>query len=137
MIVVWSVSGSPRSNEKDQWDIIYFSNSNYEGDSETWHSVSGFLLYISGVLMSWWSKSQWSMTLSSSEAKMEALLEAVKEIMFIIQILQSGTFSVIFLVTVRVHNLGATFIAVNITASCYTKHLDISCKMWISMWRVT
>ena len=45
-----------------------FSNSVYVGDPVSRKSISGFILYVLGVLISWQSKGQKSVTLSSSEA---------------------------------------------------------------------
>ena len=52
-------------------------------------SMSGFILYVLGVPVSWQSKSQKSVSLSSSEVEYIALSEAVKEVMFVIQILRA------------------------------------------------
>ena len=54
------------------------------------------------------------MTLSSSEAEWVALSEAVKEVIFVTQLLGSMKISVKLLVMVRVDNGGAIFMASNI-----------------------
>ena len=46
-------------------------------------SVSGFVLYVLGVPVSWRLKTQMSMTLISSKAEWVALSEGVKEIFVI------------------------------------------------------
>ena len=65
-----------------------FSN-NYVGDPVSRRSISGFILYILGVMVSWHFKSQRSVSLSSSEMECVALSEAVKEVRFVIQLLGS------------------------------------------------
>ena len=50
-------------------------------------SVSGFIIYVLGVHMLLQSKAQRSITLSSSEEEWVALLETVKEVMFVIKLL--------------------------------------------------
>ena len=52
-------------------------------------SISGFILYALDVLVSWQLKSQKSMSFSSSEADYTTLSKAVKEVMFVIQLLVS------------------------------------------------
>jgi len=61
-----------------------FSNSDYAGDSDTQVSVTGYCIFLLGVLIIWKSKSQKSVTLLLSEAEFVALLEAIKEIKFIV-----------------------------------------------------
>ena len=63
------------------------------------------------------------MTLSSSEVKWLAISEAVKELIFVIQLLGSMKISVMFPVMVRGDNVGTIFVAM----SC-TKHLNIRYK---------
>ena len=76
----------PNGNEKEPWDIVCFCESNYVGDLVMIKSISGFLLYILCVLVSWRSKAQRSIILSSSETNWVALLQDVQEVMFVIQL---------------------------------------------------
>jgi hypothetical protein len=70
-----------------------------------------------------------SVTLSSSEAEWVALLEAVKEIMFVLlQLLENMKIKVKLPVTVRVDIVGAIFMSKNISTSNRTKHVDIPTK---------
>ena len=68
-------------------------------------SVSGFILDVLGIQVSLQTKDQKSATLSSKEAEWETFSVAVKKVMFVIQLLAM----------VRVNNLGASFIAHNVT----------------------
>ena len=68
-------------------------------------------------------KSQKRVSLSSSEAECVALSEAVKEVMFVVQLLRSMKISVKYPVTVRVD-----FIASNITTMSCTKYVNINFK---------
>ena len=67
-------------------------------------------------------------SLFSSEAEYIALSEAVKEVMFLVQLLGSMEIVVKCPVTVIVGNVGAIFMASNITTTCHTKHVDIRYK---------
>ena len=58
----------PMGNSNEPWEIICFSNSDYIGVSVSRQSVSGFILYVLGVPVSWQSQSQKSVSLSSSES---------------------------------------------------------------------
>ena len=51
--------------------------------------MSGFIFYVLGGPVSWQPKLQKSVSLSSSEAEYIALSEAVKEVMFVVQLLET------------------------------------------------
>ena len=57
-----------------------------------------------------------------------AISEAVKEVMFVVQLLGSMKIVIKYPVTVRVDNVGAIFMASNITTMCCTMHVDIRYK---------
>ena len=107
------------------WTLVAFSDSDYAGDSETRVSIAGFILYLMGVPISWKSKGQKGVTLSSSEAEFVALSEAAKEIKFVFQVLQSMGVKVTLPIVVRVDNVGAIFIGTNVTVSQRSKHIDV------------
>ncbi len=118
----------PISGDNGPWDLVCYSDSDYAGDPDSRRSVSGFILYVKGVPISWRSKAQRSVTLSSSEAEWVALSEAIKEIMFVLQLLENMKIKVKLPVTVRVDNVGAIFMSKNISTSNRTKHVDIRTK---------
>ena len=68
--------------------IICFSYSDYAGDTVSSKSISSFILYVIGIPASWQSKLWKSASLSNSEAEHVALSEAVKEVIFMIQLLE-------------------------------------------------
>ena len=74
------------------------------------------------------SKSQQSVTLSSTEAEWMALSEAVKDILFLKYPCESMGIRVKRPITVRVDNMGAVFMSNNVTTSQRTKHIDIRSK---------
>ena len=78
-----------------------------------------------GVPLTWKSKSQRSVTLSSSEAEYVALSEATKEIKFVYQLLQSIGIDIELPITVKVENIGAIFMSKNMSTSGQTKHVDV------------
>ena len=63
--------------------------------------------------------------LSITEAKFVALSKAVREIKFIIQVLHSIGVQVKTPVIVCMDNVGAIFMAENVTTSQRTKHIDV------------
>ena len=107
------------------WTMIMWSDSDWGGDKDNRLSVSGMALFVCGVLVAWRSKQQKSVALSSSEAELVAASEAVKEIVFVMQVLNSIGIPVETPVIVRVDNMGAIFMAENASSSVRTRHIDI------------
>ena len=110
------------------WVLVLYCDSDYAGDPDSRKSVSGYILFVRGVPVAWRSKAQRSVTLSSSEAEWISLSEAVKEIMFVLQLLGAMKIKVQLPVTVLVDNVGAIFMSSNVTTSSRTKHVDIRTK---------
>ena len=54
--------------------------------------------------------------------------ETVKEFMFVLQLLESMKSQVKLPITVRVDNVGAIFMANNVSTTSHTKHTDIHTK---------
>ena len=109
----------------DSWSVTVFSDSDYAGDAKMRVSVTGFCIFLLGVPISWQSKGQRSVTLSSSEAEYVALSEAAKEVKFVAQVMMSMGIPVKSPIIVRVDNVGAIFMSENVTTSPRTKHVDI------------
>ena len=107
------------------WEVVLYSDSDWAGDKDTRISVTGFVIFLLGVPICWKSKAQRSATLSSREAELVALSEAAKEIKFVTQVLTSMGITVKLPVTCRVDNVGAIFMAENVTTSSRTKHIDM------------
>ena len=66
--------------------------------------------------------------LSSCQAEWISLSEAVKDIIFLLQVCKSMNIQVQLPVIVRVDNIGAIFLSENVTTSQNTKHVDIRSK---------
>ena len=79
----------PTLIKNEPWKISVFTDSDYAGDPVTRRSVSGYVIYVHNVPICWRSKAQRSVTLSSTEAEWVALSEAVKEVIFLIQLCNS------------------------------------------------
>ena len=109
----------------DLWDIMVYTDSDYAGDRDTRVSVTGYIMYVRGVPVCWKSKGQRSVTLSSTEAEFVALSEAVKEIKFVVQVMESVGMEVRLPIIVRVDNVGAIHLSNNLSTSQRTKHIDV------------
>ena len=117
--------------ENEMWNLEAFSDSDWAGDKQSRISICGYILYFCGVAIAWKSKGMKHVTLSSSEAELVALSECVKDVKFVMKILEDLGIKVPCPVTVRVDNVGAIFLAENATTSQRTRHIDIRYK-WVS-----
>ncbi|XP_037826813.1 secreted RxLR effector protein 161-like [Lucilia sericata] len=64
-----------------------YSDSDYAGDTETRHSTSGYVLMLSGGTISWSSRKQQTIALSTTEAEYIAACESVKELIWVQRLL--------------------------------------------------
>lgn len=93
-----------------KWMIKGYCDSDYAGDKDSRISVTGFVIYVCGIPISWRSKAQKSVTLSSSEAEYVAISEVCAEILFIKQVLEFLNVFVTLPIEVMVYNIGAIFL---------------------------
>ena len=73
-----------------------------------------------------------SVVLSTKEAEYMSLSEVVKELKFIVQLLQTMNIEVDLPITVYVDNVGAIWLSNNRTTRDRTKHIDIRTRVWKS-----
>jgi hypothetical protein len=111
--------------EETVWEMIAYCDSDYAGDKDGRKSVTGFVIYILGCLISWKSRSQKSVTLSSTEAEYVSISELCAEIMFLKQILEFLGIKVKLPIIVRVDNVGAIYLAQNAVSGPRMKHVDV------------
>jgi hypothetical protein len=117
-----------KENQRDEiahpHHFIIYSDSNWGGDKEDRKSVSGWISMYNGRPISWQSKKQSTVALSSTEAEFYALSEAVKEALFIRQWMKNY-FGHEIQIEIRGDNMGSLFIADHTTSHNRTKHIDI------------
>ena len=111
--------------EMIKWALKALSDSDFASDKETRISVYGYIIYFCGIPIAWRSKGMKSVVLSTTEAEYMALSEVVKELKFIVQLLQTMNIEVKLPITVFVDNVGAIWLSNNRTTSDRTKHNDI------------
>ena len=108
-----------------KWALKALSDSDFPSDKETRISVFGYIIYVCGIPIAWRSKGMKSVVLSTTEAEYMALSEVVKELKFIVQLLQTMNLEMELLITVYVDNVGAIWLYNSRTTSDRTKHIDI------------
>ena len=75
-------------------ELVGHSDSTYGDDIDTRQSTSGYSFFLNKSLLSWASRKQDTVTLSTTEAEYVAICESAKEAMFLRQIFQEIGFSV-------------------------------------------
>ena len=119
----------PKMGEKlTEWELLLYTDSDWAGDKDTRKSVTGYGLMLMDCPVVWKSRQQDTIALSSSEAEINACSDAVKEIRFTVNVLESMGVKVKKPVTVRVDNVGAIYMAENAAVSQRTKHVDLRTK---------
>ncbi len=111
-------------NSKDD-DESGFSNSDWAGNPRDHHSISGFVFTMAGGAVSWSSKKQPSVALSSMEGKYMAMTHATKEAIWIQQFLHDIHFPLPNPTTLLVDNQGAIALTSNLTFHAWTKHIGV------------
>ena len=113
-----------QNENKINWDLMMYTDSDWAGDKENRRSVTGFIIYFMGAPIFWKSRLQKTVSLSSTEAEYYALSEAAKEVKFIIMLLQSIGIEPVLPIIINVDNVGAIFMAENMSATARTRHVD-------------
>ena len=113
------------SNEQvNNYKIIIYSDSNHAGDKCDRKSTSGWISTFNDHPICWQSKKQSTTALSSTEAELYGLCEAVKESLFLRQWFQYYT-GKIPEIEIRGDNQGSLFQADHTTNHNRTKHVDV------------
>ena len=108
-----------------KWVLKALSDSDFASNKETRISVYGYVIYFCGIPIAWRSKGMKSVVLSTTEAEYMALSEVVKELKFIVRLLQTMNIAVELPITVHVDNVGAICLSNNRNTGDRTKHIDI------------
>jgi hypothetical protein len=106
--------------------VVAFVDSDYASDRGDRKSISGYLVTIGGCLVSWQSKKQTGVTLSSTEVEFVAMSMAATEVKFIVSLLtEIGNRPPVLPSISKEDNTGAIFMAKNTAIGQRTKHVDI------------
>jgi hypothetical protein len=99
-------------------------DSNYATDKEDRRSVSGGIHTVGGTIINWMSKTQASVTLSSTEAEYASLASGATQVKFVQQLLQEIADCTTPGIILE-DNTGAIFLVKNQQVGSRTKHIDV------------
>jgi hypothetical protein len=102
-----------------------YCDADYGGDLIDRKSTTGYCTYLNDNLITWASKKQQTVALSSCESEYMAITEVAKEIMWMRHLLHELDIQVETPTTIYVDNQSAIRISENDSAHSRTKHIDI------------
>ena len=115
-----------RYQKLEDEELIGYTDADWAGDLDDRHSTTGNIFMMGGGPVSWLSKKQAIVALSTSEAEYVALSFATQEIVWLRKLLITDLKSTSQKPTVLMEdNQGAISIAKNPVAHARTKHIDI------------
>ena len=112
-----------RKSDKDE--VLGYSDADYAGDVDDRHSTTGNLFLMSRGPISWFSKKQPIVTLSTPEAEYVALSTATTEAVWIRKLLLDFGVSRSQATTIIEDNQGAICLAINPVTHSRSKHGDV------------
>jgi len=105
--------------------LIGYSDANWGNDVNTRRSTTGYIFYLSGGAISWSSKRQATVALSSTEAEYMALTQATKEAIWLRGLLAELNYTQERATTLFEDNQSAIALAKNPVHHARSKHIDI------------
>jgi hypothetical protein len=99
-------------------------DSNYATAKEDGRSISGGIHTLGGTIIHWMSKTQASVTLSSTEAEYASLASGATQVKFVQQLLEEITDCTTSGIILE-DNTGAIFLVKNQQVGSCTKHIDV------------
>jgi transposase InsO family protein len=105
-------------------EIVGFCDSDYAGDRVGWRSTSGYVFTLGGTAVSWRSRLQSIVALSTTEAELVAAVESAKEAVYLKELLNDLGFKQPS-VSIFCDNQSAIHLATNLAFSSRTKHINV------------
>ena len=106
-------------------NITAYCDADWGGDKSDRKSTTGYCVFVNDNLISWCTKKQQTVALSTAEAELMAMVEVAKEVEWLIQMLKEMKYNVNTPATIYSDNQSAVKIAHNDIDHDRTKHIDI------------
>ena len=109
----------------DRDHLSGFTDADWGGDSETRLSVTGYLFKLGHSPITWTSKSQASVSLSSTESEYRALMEGTREAIWLKRLLCEPQLTPRHRIPIHCDNLGSVKLSLNPIFHSRSKHFNI------------
>ena len=116
-----SIQYNGRSNS----GLIGYTDADWGADIDDRHSTSGYIFFMADGPVSWISRRQKTIALSSTEAEYMALSDAMKKVMWQRALTKELGYPIDQPTPIAADNQGSIFLAVNPVHDRRTKHIDI------------
>ena len=114
-------------NNKPDYSLQAYCDSDWAQCPCTRRSVSGFFIMLGGSPISWKSKKQPTVALSSAEAEYRSMRAVTAELSWLTRLLSELQVSSFQPIPVKCDNLAAIYIAKNPVFHERTKHIELDC----------
>ena len=112
-------------NSRKSSDIIkVYVDSDWDTDVDSRRSISGWIFFINGCVLTWGSRGQRAVTLNSTTSEYVVLTEVCKDLFYVNMVDSVLRFKIILPIRVYCDNMGALFLSKNYDGK-RTKYLDI------------
>ncbi|XP_048236301.1 secreted RxLR effector protein 161-like [Ricinus communis] len=105
--------------------LVGYCDANYAGDHDTRHSTTGYVFMLGYGAISWCSKRQPTMSLSTTEAEYRAAAMAAQESTWLVLLLKDLHQSIAYDIHLYCDNLSAIRLAENSVFNVRTKHVEV------------
>lgn len=105
--------------------LYVYCDSDYAGCTDTRRSTSGCICFLNGGPISWWSRRQPIVALSSTEAEFIAAADAIKEVSYIKSLIEELTLNVSVDIVLNMDNTGAMSLIKNGKFNGRSRHIDV------------
>ena len=111
--------------QSDRKPITGYVDADWGGCIEDRQSHTGYIFLLNGSSISWDSRKQWTVALSTTEAEYMAMSECAKEAIYLQRFLRELGFSNLALLTMYCDNRSALKLSENPVYHSRSKHIDI------------
>ena len=116
---------SRRVNELWGWVDADWVDADWAGDTDTRRSHTGYILMINGGPISWKSRRQDNVSLSTSEAEFVAASQAAQEVVYVRETLRDFGYSQSTATDIFEDNLACIAMSENLVRRKFSRHIDI------------
>ena len=109
---------------KEKFEVYGFADSDWASDATSRRSTTGYMFFVNQKLVSWNSKKQNSIALSSAEAEYMALCEATQEAIWLIKFFKELGWETVP-ITIYEDNQSCIELSQNNRNHQRTKHIDV------------